>query len=75
MTRLAIFWSSFFDGFSGGGLFVRLRRPGAPTQAFADPKAPENLRPRQQDALGAVSISGRNPWFTASPEAVLERGQ
>ncbi len=33
--------SAFLDGFTGGSLFVPLRRPGAPTQVFADPDAEE----------------------------------
>jgi hypothetical protein len=31
-----ILLSSFLDGFTGGSLVTRLRRPGAPTQVFAD---------------------------------------
>jgi hypothetical protein len=27
---------AFLDGFTGGSLFTRARRPGAPTQLFAD---------------------------------------
>lgn len=31
-------FAAFLDGFTMAGLFTRLRRPGAPTQLFADPK-------------------------------------
>ncbi len=31
--------SAFLDGFTGGSLFIPLRRPGAPTQVFADEDA------------------------------------
>ncbi len=37
MTKLQIFASAFLDGFSGAGLYRRLRQPGAATQVFADP--------------------------------------
>jgi hypothetical protein len=36
-VRLTRIWfESFLDGFTGGSLFTPLRRPGAPTQLFAD---------------------------------------
>jgi len=31
--------SAFLEGFTGGSLFTRARRPGAPTQLFADDEA------------------------------------
>jgi hypothetical protein len=34
---------AFLDGFTMAGLFSRLRRPGAPTQVFADPKSKSDL--------------------------------
>jgi hypothetical protein len=37
MKRSEIFVESFLDGFTMAGLRTRLRRPGAPTQVFADP--------------------------------------
>ncbi len=33
---MSMILSAFMDGFTGGGLLNRLRRPGAPTQVFAD---------------------------------------
>lgn len=30
------FFEGFLDGFTGGGLYTELRRPGAATQVFAD---------------------------------------
>jgi hypothetical protein len=40
------FWTSFFDGFTGEGIFGDLRLPGSPTRMFrseeeADAKAAE----------------------------------
>ena len=36
--NLAIFGAAFLDGFSLAGFLAPLRRPGAPTQLFADPE-------------------------------------
>ena len=33
---MCAFFEAFLDGFTGGGLFTELRRPGAATQVFAD---------------------------------------
>jgi hypothetical protein len=40
-TEIAI--DSFLDGFTGAGLFGRLRRPGAPTE-FVDSRTLEEIR-------------------------------
>ncbi len=36
MAKVSPFFDAFLDGFLGGGLFTKLRRPGSPTQVFAD---------------------------------------
>jgi hypothetical protein len=36
MANCNPFFEAFLEGFTGGGLFTRLRQPGAPTQVFAD---------------------------------------
>jgi hypothetical protein len=32
-----VFWSSFMEGFTGGGMLSTPEQPGAVTQVFADP--------------------------------------
>jgi hypothetical protein len=41
----AIFQNSLFDGFTYGGLFTELERPGRATQVFADPNPPVIEKP------------------------------
>jgi hypothetical protein len=41
MRPSEIFTASFFDGFTMAGLSGKLRRPGSPTQLFADPEPSE----------------------------------
>jgi hypothetical protein len=42
---MSTFWTSFFDGLTGEGIFGDLRRPGAPTRLFA-PEPEEDLEPK-----------------------------
>ncbi len=39
MSAIGVTLDSFLDGFSGAGLFGRLRRPGAPDVFFGEPGA------------------------------------
>jgi hypothetical protein len=39
------FFEGFLDGFTGGGLFTKLRRPGAATQVFADESEEQSQPP------------------------------
>ena len=49
MASISPFFEAFLDGFTGGGVFVKLRQPGAPTQVFADEegftKTPPPVKP------------------------------
>jgi hypothetical protein len=36
MASISPFFEAFLDGFTGGGVFVKLRQLGAPTEVFAD---------------------------------------
>lgn len=42
-----VFWSSFMEGFTGGGMLSPPEQPGAATQVFAEPPV--------EDESGAVS--------------------
>jgi hypothetical protein len=37
-----VFWSSFMEGFTGGGMMSIPEQPGAATQVFADPPIEPN---------------------------------
>ena len=50
-TEIAI--DSFLDGFTGAGLFGRLRRPGAPTE-FVDSRSVQEI-PDKETAIDATS--------------------
>ena len=51
MANISPFFEAFLDGFTGGGVFVKLRQPGAPTQVFAD----------EEDELLGRGSSAANP--------------
>ena len=53
MTKREICVRAFLDGFSGAGLYDKLRRPGAPTQGFADPVVENSpvLQENQEEQL------------------------
>ena len=52
----SVFWSAFGDGFGMAGLFVRLRRPGAPTRLFAPSTPPVLSEESIQKVLALISI-------------------
>jgi len=52
----SVFWSAFGDGFGMAGLFVRLRRPGAPTRLFAPSTPPVLSEESIQKVLSLMRI-------------------
>ena len=51
-------FTSFLDGFALAGLFTRLRRPGAPTHAFAPSKSKDKMVIVIDDDLAVERLEG-----------------
>jgi hypothetical protein len=64
--NLFIFGSAFLDGFTMAGFLGPLRRPGAPTQLFADPEPEDST---------ASSIDSSSNSDTDVSVAELERAK
>lgn len=71
---------AFLDGFTMAGLFTKLRRPGAPTQLFADPepsRMPCGAEVLVEDAKNLQESRFKDlfePFLSRSSEDVSDRG-
>jgi hypothetical protein len=57
MLRVGVLFDAFLDGFSGAGLFGRLRRPGAPDVIVGE--AWDAMLFYPADLLGSSALSGQ----------------
>ena len=68
-------FTSFLDGFALAGLFTHLRRPGAPTHAFAPSKSKNKMVIVVDDDLGAERLEGlrhKVPGFAGASYSLVE---
>jgi len=56
MRRSTVFGLAFLDGFSFAGLFMPLRRPGAPTQVFAPEGSPSRFFSQEAPVSAAAMV-------------------
>jgi hypothetical protein len=71
------FFDSFLDGFTGAGLFGRLRRAGAPTE-FVDSRSVEEFKQSGEPAVAVrrfhVAMTEYDSKHAAVAGASVERG-
>ena len=68
-------FTSFLDGFALAGLFTRLRRPGAPTHAFAPSKHKEKMVIVLDDDLAVERLEGlrhKTPSFAGASYSLVQ---
>jgi hypothetical protein len=68
-------FTSFLDGFALAGLTTRLRRPGAPTRAFAPSKPKDKMVIVVDDDLAVEKLEGlrhETPGFIGASYSLVE---